>query len=86
MKGIEPQGKPRGIPSIKMFNEYKKEFHFISRNDFVDAVDNFVKDFKIDILLIVPRHHQSMSSLFNSTHTMKLAYHSHIPLLAAHQY
>jgi nucleotide-binding universal stress UspA family protein len=69
----------------KMFEHYKKEFYFISMNDFYEALDNFVKDFKIDVLITVPKHVSNSTSLFKSSHTKRLAYHSHIPILAAHE-
>ncbi len=69
---------------VEMFNEYEKEFYFIGMNDFYEAIDNFIRDYKIDLLLTVPHHHKNMNALFQSSHTRKLAYHSHVPLLAAH--
>jgi len=66
----------------KMFKDYKTEFYFIGMNDFFEAIDNFIKDYKIDTLITIPKHH---SSIFKSSHTKKLAYHSHIPILTAHE-
>jgi nucleotide-binding universal stress UspA family protein len=68
----------------EMFKEYEKEFYFIGMNDFYEAIDNFIRDYNIDLLLTVPRHHKNMNALFQSSHTRKLAYHSHVPFLAAH--
>ena len=68
-----------------MFARYNPEFYFIAMNNFFDAMDNFVKDYKIDMLLTVPRHHGNSTNLFKSTHTKRLAYHSNIPLMAAHE-
>ena len=69
----------------KMFAGFSTEFYFITMNDFYEAIDNFVKDYKIDVLITVPKHQSNSTSLFKSTHTKKLAYHSHIPILAAHE-
>ncbi|HEX7904802.1 MAG TPA: universal stress protein [Chitinophagaceae bacterium] len=69
----------------ELFKNYKTEFYFIGMNDFYDAMDNFVKDYNIDMLLTVPRHHANSNNLFKSTHTKRLAYHSNIPLMAAHE-
>jgi nucleotide-binding universal stress UspA family protein len=69
----------------QMFSAYNPEFYFIAMNDFFDAMDNFVKDKSIDMLVTVPRFHANSSTLFKSTHTKKLAYHSNIPLMAAHE-
>ncbi len=69
----------------EMFSGFKTEFYFITMNDFFQAVDNFVKDYSIDILITVPKHQSNSTSLFKTTHTKRLAYHSHIPILAAHE-
>ncbi len=69
----------------KMFNSFKKEFYFLTMNDFYVAVDNFVKDFNIDLMVTIPKHQSNAISLFKSSHTKRLAYHSHIPILAAHE-
>lgn len=69
----------------KMFGEWKLEFYFIGREDFMEAIDNFVTDYSIDVLITIPRHQSNASSLFKSTHTKRLAFHSHIPILAAHE-
>lgn len=69
----------------KMFSKYDTEFYFLTMNDFYTAVDNFVTDYKIDILITIPKHQSNSTSLFKSSHTKRLAYHSHIPILAAHE-
>jgi nucleotide-binding universal stress UspA family protein len=69
----------------EMFGKYKTEFYFIGRDDFYETIDNFVKDYNIDILITIPKHQSNSTSLFKSSHTKRLAYHSHIPILAAHE-
>ncbi|MBC7873452.1 MAG: universal stress protein [Ferruginibacter sp.] len=69
----------------EMFAAFKTEFYFITMNDFFEAVDNFVKDYNIDVLLTIPKHQSNAISLFKATHTKRLAYHSRIPILAAHE-
>lgn len=69
----------------EMFAKFNPEFYFIAMHDFYDAMDNFVKDYAVDMLITVPRHHSNSSALFKSTHTKRLAYHSNIPLMAAHE-
>jgi hypothetical protein len=80
-KEIE-QGK---IVFKKMFNSFKTEFYFLTMNDFYEAVDAFVKDYNIDVLITIPKHQSNAVSLFKSSHTKRLAYHSRIPILAAHE-
>ena len=69
----------------EMFKSFKTEFYFITMNSFYDAVDNFVNDYNIDVLITIPKHQSNAVSLFKSSHTKRLAYHSRIPILAAHE-
>jgi nucleotide-binding universal stress UspA family protein len=69
----------------KMFGSWKMEFYFIARDDFFDALDDFVKDYSIDVIITIPRHQSNSTSILKSTHTKRLAYHSHIPVLTAHE-
>jgi nucleotide-binding universal stress UspA family protein len=68
-----------------MFNKFKLEFYFITMNDFFEALDNFIRDYDIDVVITVPKHQSNAASIFKTTHTKRLAYHSHIPILAAHE-
>ena len=69
----------------EMFKDYKNEFYFIGMNDFFDAMDNFIRDYKIDLLVTIPKHDSNSGLLFSNSHTKKLVYHSEIPILAAHE-
>ncbi|HUB61490.1 MAG TPA: universal stress protein [Puia sp.] len=61
---------------------YKPEFYFIRLFDFLDAINQFVADNQIDLILTFPRRHSFLSNVFKTTSTVKLAYHSHVPLVA----
>lgn len=69
----------------KMFAEFNPEFYFIGINDFYEAIEQFSKDKNIDLLVIIPKNHSFMNSLFTSSHTKKLAFNTSVPLLAVHQ-
>lgn len=68
-----------------MFSNFITEFYFITMNDFNEAMDTFVKDYNIDVLITIPKHQSNSTSLFKTSHTKRLAYHSHIPILATHE-
>ena len=69
----------------KTFEEYKPEFYFIRMYDFFEAISNFTADHHIDMIITVPRKHSFIAGLYKSSHTKKLAYHSHIPVVAIHE-
>jgi hypothetical protein len=68
----------------EMLKDYKPEFSFMRLYDFIDAIDEFVKNNKIDLILTIPKNDSFLSNLFKITHTSKLAYHSHVPIVAIH--
>jgi nucleotide-binding universal stress UspA family protein len=69
----------------KMFIEYNPQFYFIRFYDFLDAISSFTNDRNIDLILTVPRKHGFLSNFFKTSHTKKLAYHSHVPIVAVHE-
>jgi nucleotide-binding universal stress UspA family protein len=69
----------------KLFAEFNPEFYFIGMNDFYDAIDQFSKDRNIDLLIVVPKNHSFINRMFSASHTKKLAFHSSVPILAAHE-
>jgi nucleotide-binding universal stress UspA family protein len=67
-----------------MLKEYQPEFYFIRLFDFMDAINQFVVDNKIDLILTFPRRHSFLSNVFKTTNTTQLAYHSYVPIVALH--
>ncbi|MDR3714466.1 MAG: universal stress protein [Puia sp.] len=65
-----------------MLAGFKPEFYFIRMFDFMEAINQFVADKKIDMIITIPKKHSFLTNLFKSTHTSKLAYHSHVPIVA----
>jgi nucleotide-binding universal stress UspA family protein len=69
----------------KTFEDYKPEFYFIRMYDFLEATDAFAADHSIDLIVTVPRKHSFLTGLYKTSHTKKLAYHSHVPVAAIHE-
>jgi len=63
---------------------YNPEFSFLRSYDFLDGINRFVESKEIDTIITVPRKHSFLSQLFKTSHTKKLAYHSHVPIIAIH--
>jgi nucleotide-binding universal stress UspA family protein len=69
----------------EMFADFNPEFYFIGMNDFYDAIEQFSKDRNIDLLIVIPKNHSFINRMFSASHTKKLAFHSSLPILAAHE-
>ncbi|HEX4850271.1 MAG TPA: hypothetical protein VFV08_05655, partial [Puia sp.] len=67
-----------------MLGDYNPEYYFIRMYDFLDAINQFVQDKNIDMILTVPKNESFLANVFKTTHTSKLAYHSHVPIIAIH--
>jgi len=70
---------------VNTFSEYNPEFYFITTYDFEDTIEQFTTDQNIDMVITVPRNHTFFQSVFKSSATKKLAFHSVVPVLAAHE-
>lgn len=68
-----------------MLSNFDRDYSFIRLFDFTDAINQFVFDYHIDMIITIPKHHSFLGGLFKSSHTKKLAYHSHVPLIAIHE-
>ena len=69
----------------EMFKAFNPEYYFIRLYDFMDAINQFVEDKNIDMILTVPKNHSFLTNVFKTSHTSKLAYHSHVPIIAIHE-
>lgn len=65
-----------------LLKDYQPDFYFIRLFDFVEAINQFVSDNHIDLILTFPRKHSFLSNVFKTTSTSQLAYHSHVPIVA----
>ncbi len=63
---------------------YNPEFSFLRAYDFLEGINRFVETKGVDAIITVPRRHGYLSQLFKTSHTKKLAYHSHVPTIAIH--
>jgi nucleotide-binding universal stress UspA family protein len=67
-----------------MLNNYQPEYHHADRKDFAEAVNEFVAQNKVDLIITIPKKHGFFESIFKKSHTKQLAYHTHVPLLCMH--
>lgn len=65
-----------------MLAEYEPEFAVLPVGDFTESTSQLATDRKVDLLITVPRKHSFFEKLISPSHTKKLAYHSHLPVLA----
>jgi len=67
-----------------LFQGYHPEYHFANDPDFAEAINDFVIDKQVDLIISIPKKHGFFESLFKRSHTKILAFHSHVPLMVIH--
>ena len=67
-----------------LLHNYKREYHFVDSEDYVAAINKFVSEKQVDIVVVIPKKHGWFDKLFKRSHTKQLAYHSHVPILVIH--
>lgn len=68
-----------------MLEEIHPEYFFIDNPDVEKGIHEFAENNNLDLLIVIPRKHRLLDSLFQKSHTKELAFHSHIPILAIHE-
>ena len=63
----------------------KPTFHFIDNENTDEGIMDFADRNQIDLLVVLPRHHNLLESIFHKSHTKQLVLHSHVPVMSIHQ-
>ncbi len=60
------------------------QYHFVENESFTSGINLFADDNKIDLIITMPKKHGFFDSIFKKSHTKRLAFHSHLPLMVMH--
>ncbi len=65
--------------SLKPFH---LKYHFLASNDADESIINFVDKNYINLLIIMPKHHNIFDKILHKSHSKELILHSHVPILS----
>ena len=68
-----------------ILSEFSPQYHAVKSESFIDGINQYVDENKIDLIITIPKKHSFFESLFKEAHTKQLAFHSHVPLMAVHE-
>ena len=66
-----------------IFEKINHSIH-MPEGELVDGINKIIDEQKADLLVMIPRKHIIFADMINERHTKKMAFHTHIPLLAIH--
>lgn len=78
---FDPEVVGGNVLVTEMMHDQQPVFELLNYDNFLTATDAFVTKHQIDMLIIVPQKHSWFAALFETSHTKRLAFHSHVPLL-----
>ncbi|HEX5024234.1 MAG TPA: universal stress protein [Agriterribacter sp.] len=73
------------VSSQALLAELSPQYVVIENPDVESAIQEFAETNNLDLLIVMPRKHRLLDSLFQKSHTKELAFHSHIPILSIHE-
>ncbi len=83
---LNRDNQPDFDPKIKLILEQSNpHFHIFYDGNIEDTLLDFLKNKEIDWVVIMPRKHSFLESLFHKSHTKSLSKIIHIPILAVHE-
>lgn len=68
-----------------MFIELKPHFHFLNNVNIEAAVNEFAENNNLDMLIVIPKKHGLLASLFHRSEAKHIALNTHVPLLSIHE-
>ena len=74
-----------GIRLEHLFEDLNHTLHFEEEQDVVEGIENFVEQNKVNMVSIVSRKHNFINRLLHESNTKRMAFHTHVPLLALHE-
>lgn len=60
------------------------KFHFIDNENTDQGIIDFAEKNQIDLLIVLPKRHNFLESIFHKSHSKQLVLHSHVPVMALH--
>jgi nucleotide-binding universal stress UspA family protein len=69
----------------KMLSDVQPEYYAIEDRDVIDAVAHFAREYKLDLLMVIPRKHDFWYRIFHQSYTKQLAMLNNLPVMALHE-
>jgi nucleotide-binding universal stress UspA family protein len=68
-----------------MLTNIKPRYHYLVNEDVEAGIYDFVDKNNIDLLIVIPKKHKLLDSIFHKSHSKELALHTHVPMMAIHE-
>jgi nucleotide-binding universal stress UspA family protein len=73
-----------GVKLEQLLQAQNHSFHAVTNSDVVKGINAFIEARQMDMVVMVPRRHNFLKTLFNKRNTKAMAFHTAVPLLTIH--
>ena len=64
------------------FKPFEIKYHFLTSNQLEEGILKYVDNNNIDLLIVMPKHHNLFQKLFHKSHSKQLVLHCHVPVMS----
>lgn len=80
-----PEATAEGYALHALLYDLSPQFHFSKNTHFAEAVNDFVSEYQVDLVITIAKKQGFFGSLFTESHTKQLAFHSKVPVMVIHE-
>jgi len=79
---LKPDAVPASVSLQNLFSEFNPQFHFITKENVVQGISQFVEENQPDLLAVIPKEYGLLGGIFHKSKSAQFILHPHIPVLA----
>jgi nucleotide-binding universal stress UspA family protein len=68
-----------------LLEEVNPVYHFIQDEDIEGGINEFAEKNNLDLVIVIPRKHKLLESIFRPGSTKQIVFRSHIPVMCVHE-
>ncbi len=74
-----------GIKLNCLLDDVDHSFHCLEKEDIVGGINDFVVQYKMDMVVLIPHKRSIIKNIFHRSATRHMAFHTSVPLLVIHE-
>lgn len=80
-KHFTPETPHESVMLHTMLEALAPEYHFIDDADIGNGINKFAEQNNLDMIIIIPKKHSLLESIFHQSSSKKIIFESHIPIM-----
>lgn len=82
---FSPDTPHESIVLHEILSDLNPSYHFIDYPDIEEGIRKFAEENNLDMLIVIPKKHTLLESLFHKSSSKELIHHTHVPIMCMHE-